>query len=68
MYQPQNGRLLGNPGFPFSKLSLESLVLLHLLLGDFMNFVVELYGQQVVAMGVRCVKVKREVSFLFMDK
>lgn len=68
MCQPQNGRLLGSPGFPFSNLSLESLVLLHLLLGNFMNFVVELYGQQGVAMGVRCVKVKTEVSFLFMDK
>ena len=43
-------------------------MLLRLLLGDFMNFVVELYGQPGVAMGVRCVKVKREISFLFMDK
>lgn len=68
MYQPQTGRLLGSPGSPFSKLSLENLVLLHLLLEDFMNFVVEIYGQQGVAMGVRCVQVKREVSFFFVDK
>jgi len=63
VYQLQNDRVLGNPGFPFSKLSLESLVLLHLLLGDFVNFVVELHGQQGVAMAVRCVDVKREASF-----
>lgn len=36
-------------------------MLLHLLLGDFVNFVLELYGQQGVAMAVRCVKVKKEV-------
>lgn len=63
-YQPQNGRLLGNPRFPFSKPSLESLLLLHLLLAGFMNFVVEHYGQQGAAMGVRCVKVKR--GFIFV--
>lgn len=41
-----------------------SLVLPHLLLGSFMNFVVELYGQQGLAMGVRSFKGKRGFGFV----
>lgn len=52
----------------FSELPLQSLMLLHLLLRVFINCVVELQGQQGVAVGAGCVKGKREVSFVFLDK
>lgn len=47
------------PRIPFSELPLESLMLLELLLREFINC--ELHGQQGVAVGVGCVRVKREV-------
>lgn len=42
-------------------------MLLHLLLGDFVNFVLELYGQQGVAMAVTCVKVKKGLTFVYVQ-
>lgn len=56
------------PRIPFSELPLESLMLLHLLLREFINCGVELHGQQGVAVRVGCVKVKREVSFVFVGR
>lgn len=56
------------PRIPFSELPLENLMLLHFLLNEFANCVLELQGQQGVAVGVGCVKVKREFSFVFLGK
>lgn len=56
------------PRIPFSELPLESLMLLHLLLRDFIDCVAELHGQQGVAVGDGCVRVQREVSFVFVEK
>lgn len=56
------------PRIPFSELPLKSLMLLHLLLREFVDCVAELHGQQGVAVGVGCVRVKREVSFVFVEK
>lgn len=60
------GTVAWEPRIPFPELPLESLMLLHLLLGEFITC--ELGGQQGVAGGVGCVKVRREVSFVFVDK
>lgn len=49
---------------PFSELPLESVMLLHLLLREFIDSVVELHGHQGAAVGVGCVRVKREGSFV----
>lgn len=54
------------PRIPFSQLPLEGLMLLELLLREFINC--ELCGQQGVAVGAGCVKVKGEVSFVFVDQ
>lgn len=62
VYQAQDG-CLGTQD-PFSELPLESVMLLHLLLREFIDSVVELCGQQGAAVGVGCVRVKRESSFV----